>query len=286
MSNTRTSNGVTDRTNAVSENIIGSQVNIVNDDPQNANEGNQTSFSHSHKERPDYEVVFFARYGSNPRPPIEKITDFFNKYGVVHHVNCPEGRNYAFVFMSSLNTTAEHRRTRTTISQIIKDMTPETRFHLTVASSNRTPQFFPTRRYNYYRGYQPRQYYNYGRSELQQYNNDQPHVRQPRYAVRQENRRPYVRNSEGSTTEYRQENRRPYVHNSEGSATEYRQKQYMRPGTYKPFESSYNRNTTENQGSVNHREKILQSNKHESNKYESNKYERNKNDKKINMSKS
>ena len=60
----------------------------------------------------------------------------------------------------------------------------------------------------------------------------------------------------------------------------------MRPGTYKPFESSYNRNTTENQGSVNHREKILQSNKHESNKYESNKYERNKNDKKINMSKS
>jgi len=42
--------------------------------------------------------------------------------------------------MSSLNTTEEHRRTRATIGQIIKDITPENRFHITVASSNRNGQ--------------------------------------------------------------------------------------------------------------------------------------------------
>ncbi|AVL94919.1 hypothetical protein ma533 [Moumouvirus australiensis] len=88
-------------------------------------------------ERPNYEVVFFARYNKDKRPPSEDITNFFNKYGVVHHVKCPEARNCAFIFMTSLNTTAEHRRTRTTISQIIHDMTPENQFHITVADGRR-----------------------------------------------------------------------------------------------------------------------------------------------------
>ena len=92
------------------------------------------------KERPHYEVVFFVRYGVNPRPSLEELTNLFNRYGEVHHINCPQDKNFAFVFMSKLSTDVEHRRTRVTISQIIKDMTPETRFHITVASSNRNPQ--------------------------------------------------------------------------------------------------------------------------------------------------
>lgn len=89
-------------------------------------------------QKPNYEVVFFVRYNvpNVPRPSDEQIKTFFNKYGVVHHVKCPENRNFAFVYMTSLNTSAEHRRTRATISQIIHEMTPENRFHITVASSN------------------------------------------------------------------------------------------------------------------------------------------------------
>lgn len=88
--------------------------------------------------RINYEVVFFAKYfASFPRPSKEEMETFFNNYGVVHHINYPEGRNFAFIFMTSLNTTAEHRRTRTTISQIYNDMPSTARFHLTVASSNR-----------------------------------------------------------------------------------------------------------------------------------------------------
>uniref|UniRef100_A0A6G6ACX5 RRM domain-containing protein n=1 Tax=Borely moumouvirus TaxID=2712067 RepID=A0A6G6ACX5_9VIRU len=92
-------------------------------------------------EKPSYEVVFFARYNKDKRPSSEDITNFFNKYGVVHHVKCPESRNCAFIFMTSLNTTAEHRRTRTTISQIIHDMTPENQFHITVADGRRPRQY-------------------------------------------------------------------------------------------------------------------------------------------------
>lgn len=89
--------------------------------------------------RTSYEVVFFAKYNKNPRPTLEQMTNFFNGYGTVHHINYPTDRNYAFIFMTKLSTNAEHRRTRTTIGQIIHDMTPETQFRITVASSNRRP---------------------------------------------------------------------------------------------------------------------------------------------------
>lgn len=138
MQTQQNANEVTDRTNDVRDNLISeSQVNIVNDDPSENTE--QLSIQ---KERINYEVVFFVRYKNNPRPSLEEITNLFNNYGAVHHINCPEERNYAFVFMTSLNTTAEHRRTRSTIDRIIQDMkqNPETRFHITVASSNRGTQ--------------------------------------------------------------------------------------------------------------------------------------------------
>ncbi len=91
------------------------------------------------QEKVSYEVVFFARYNSElyPRPSEKDIVSFFNEYGVVHHVRCPENNNFAFVFMTSLNTPEEHKRTRSTIYKIIQDMTPETKFRVTVASSNR-----------------------------------------------------------------------------------------------------------------------------------------------------
>lgn len=106
------------------------------------------------KIKPKYEVVFFARYPNSPRPTSEEITNFFNNYGVVHHLVCPDGKNFAIIFMNSLSTTIERRRTRTTISQIIKDMTPENKFYITVANSNRNmihnnvPQVRYKRNYN------------------------------------------------------------------------------------------------------------------------------------------
>lgn len=86
-------------------------------------------------DRVRFEVVFFIKYYSTDRPTVEDITQYFNNYGVVHNVRCPDGTNYAFVYMSSLNTTVDHRRTRTTIGQIIREMPPDFRFHITVASS-------------------------------------------------------------------------------------------------------------------------------------------------------
>lgn len=103
-------------------------------------------------------LFFFARYNHGPRPQTLDIVNFFNNYGVVHHVNCPATKNYAFIFMASLNINASHRRTRSTISQIIHNMTPETRFHISVASSNREkigPGFKNSNQYN-----PPRNYYN------------------------------------------------------------------------------------------------------------------------------
>lgn len=105
--------------------------------------------------RKRYEVVFFVKYNMTfERPSEENIVSYFTKYGDVDHVNCPENKNYAIVFMESLNTEVEHRRTRTTISQIIKDMTPETKFYITVASSG-ARQF----NRNYYQGGSSRSYH-------------------------------------------------------------------------------------------------------------------------------
>lgn len=116
-------------------------------------------------ERPSYEVVFFARYyESYPRPSEEEITKFFNNYGTVHHVKCPDDKEYAFVFMTSLSTTEEHRRTRATITQIIKDMTPETKFRVTVASSNR-PRYNNQGNYGNYNGYNNGYGNNYNRPQ-------------------------------------------------------------------------------------------------------------------------
>ncbi|XWV26053.1 putative low complexity protein [Tupanvirus soda lake] len=253
MSNEQTQNEVTDRTNDVSENVVStstseptvidSSVNIVHDDPV------AEEMPVAQKEKVNYEVVFFVRYNNSDRPSSEEITNFFNNYGAVHHVNCPEGRNYAFVFMSSLSTTAEHRRTRTTISQIIHDMTPENRFHITVASSNRGTQYRGTqyngqRRFNnnrYGGNYRSRHFgrfrrprYSGQRSQYdntQEDNNGQRTVRHNRY--------------QGST-----ESRRPYVRNGSESNTEQRPRQQRRPeaGSYRTNEASFVRSTSHRQG--------------------------------------
>lgn len=91
------------------------------------------------KPKPVYEVVFFVRYPHGLRPTADKIISTFSNYGTVDHIKDPENRDFVYVFMSSLSTTAEHRRTRTTISEIIKNMPTEkeNKFYITVASSNR-----------------------------------------------------------------------------------------------------------------------------------------------------
>ncbi|MEM3062483.1 MAG: hypothetical protein QW303_02910 [Nitrososphaerota archaeon] len=122
----------------------------VQEEVQNAGE---ESREYNNNFRNVYEVVFFVRYQTE-RPSAEDVAKYFSKYGEVHHVNCPEGRNFAFIFMTSLNTTAERRRTRTTISQIIEDMTPENRFYITVASLRRP------RMVGHFRGYGRRYQYN------------------------------------------------------------------------------------------------------------------------------
>ena len=83
-----------------------------------------------------YAVVFYAKYYTveNPRPSEAQIETYFTTYGQVDHVECPPDKNFAFVYMTSLNTTAEFSRTKNTITTIIRDMLPETRFHIGVAS--------------------------------------------------------------------------------------------------------------------------------------------------------
>lgn len=145
----------------------------VYEDPENQDLSNtvtenqdQTSVS----QRPSYEVVFFVKYKNSPRPSEEDICNYFNTYGSVHHVVCPTDRNFAFVFMTQLATDIEHRRTRTIISQIITEMDPNNRFHITVASSRR-----PRNRTNYqqrgrgFRNRWPRRIY----QERKYYSNNQ-----------------------------------------------------------------------------------------------------------------
>lgn len=106
---------------------------------ENVNGHNTNKTANQKSQKPTYEVVFFVRYHTIPRPSPEELETYFSKYGDVHHVNCPENKNFAFIFMTRLNTTEEYCRTRTTIEQIKKDMVPESRFYITVASSNRSP---------------------------------------------------------------------------------------------------------------------------------------------------
>jgi hypothetical protein len=68
-----------------------------------------------------YEVVFFSKYRYGRRPSNEYVTAFFEKYGVVDHVEAEEGKNFCLVFMTKLNTTLQHHRTRFTLNQIIQD---------------------------------------------------------------------------------------------------------------------------------------------------------------------
>ena len=84
-----------------------------------------------------YEVVFFTRF-EKERPSEQELIDLFSKYGQVHHTIRPERKtNIAFVFMTSLSTTDETLRIKSTISQIIADMTDECKFRVSVARSNR-----------------------------------------------------------------------------------------------------------------------------------------------------
>ena len=191
--------------------------NVENDNVENDNVVNKEM----DRKTPRYEVVFFVRYHSSARPSCEEITNYFNKYGTVDHVNSPENRNYAFVFMASLNTAVEHRRTRTSISQIINEMTPENRFHITVASSNRVGysrpmQYAPPPAPGYHE-YSNREYSNREYSGRQYSNRDRAQ-RYPRYDSQYDNRYRYDAN-EG-------ELRRPYVRNPQrnagGSANQYR----------------------------------------------------------------
>jgi len=70
-----------------------------------------------------------------------EISNFFNTYGSVHHVKCPQDPNIAFVYMTKLSTPAEHRRTRSTIEKIIQEMPLDNQFTISVARSRR--QFLP-----------------------------------------------------------------------------------------------------------------------------------------------
>lgn len=193
MSNKEIQNAITDRIDDVVENVSPSitnliiaetSVTVIHDDPIDQ------VLPITQREKVNYEVVFFARYKHNPRPSNEDIIKFFNNYGVVHHVNCPDRRNYAFVFMNSLSTPVEHRRTRTTISQIIQDMNPENRFHISVANSNRGNQFNDQRQY---RNYARTQWTYVPENKFNTYDNNN-RQRNIRYS----NKHPYIRNNDNN----------------------------------------------------------------------------------------
>lgn len=144
----------TDSTNGVQESTKTSEVTEVSvplEEKETVQEYNNDESQPSVvKERPKYEVVFFVRYYPSHRPSMEEIVNYFGHYGNVHHVNCPNGKNYAFVFMTSLYTHVEHRRTRTVIGKIISEMPKEReyRFHITVANSfKRFPKKQPGKRW-------------------------------------------------------------------------------------------------------------------------------------------
>ncbi|AEX61796.1 hypothetical protein CE11_00664 [Megavirus courdo11] len=183
-------------------------------------------------DKPKYEVVFFARYNKGQRPSVDEITTHFSNYGVVHHVKCPESRNCAFIFMSSLSTTAENRRTRTTIRQIIHDMTRENQFHISVADGRRPRVNFEQNnvknnsgqvrfqnknpQYNYYN---PRSRNNPTRPNYNYYNSTQNNGYQNVNSMRG-----YQQNQYQNQNQYQGQNNIPFIRN-------YNQKNF-RPRTF------------------------------------------------------
>lgn len=88
---------------------------------------------------PKYEVVFFAKYKYNCRPTDQEIVNYFNHYGDVDHVKCPQDRNFAFIFMTTLNCETNQYRIKSTITRIINEMPEDFKFYVNVATSNRPP---------------------------------------------------------------------------------------------------------------------------------------------------
>lgn len=167
------------------------------------------------EQRRRYAVVLFAKYNAElQRPSVEELTRFFNQYGVVDHINAPENTNFAFVFMASLSTPNTYQRTRATLSDIIRGMTPSTRFHIAVATNrNRTPSTNlnmmqeahvsqPQYHQQQYVQHQPRQQYAQRQQAIvsgQEYVPRQPYVARQPYVPRQPyvGRQPYVARQPG-----------------------------------------------------------------------------------------
>lgn len=95
-----------------------------------------TTPTQSYTRTKKFEVVFYVKFRNN-RPPEDEIIEYFNTYGVVDHINCPENSNNTFIFMKTLSTTATTKRTYHTIKRIIDEMDLHNRFYISVASSNR-----------------------------------------------------------------------------------------------------------------------------------------------------
>lgn len=94
-----------------------------------------------------YELVLFAKYGFKDiqqRPSEEDITVFFNNYGVVSHVSCPENKQFAIVYMTSINTKAVHQKAFAVIGDIINSMTEENKFHISIANARHGKQLKKT----------------------------------------------------------------------------------------------------------------------------------------------
>lgn len=174
-------------------------------------ESSNTESSNTESPKQHFEVVFYTKFGllNGPsRPTPEQLTDYFNKYGEVHHVKCPDDRQIAFVFMTSLNTNATQYRVRVTKEQIIKDMTPETKFYINVANSRRPQQggFTDTRQRS---DSQPRNYHQqsrYNNQQQQYYRTDRP---QQYHQPRQYHQEPHQYYQQRTHDNYRQKNFNP-----------------------------------------------------------------------------
>jgi hypothetical protein len=210
------------------------------------NDGDNSNEDGTQEERPHYEVVLFAKYYEEyPRPSEEDLIKFFSNYGTVHHVKCPDDRNIAFIFITKLSTTEEHRRTRVTITQIIRDMTPETKFRVNVANSR------PRNNYNNnnnnggnnYQNGPPRNNNgrynnNQGYTNNRNYNNDQGYQNQSNNYVdnNYDNRQPQQRNNGNNY-----DNRQPQQRNN-GYNNNYDNRQPQRNNGYNNYDNRQPRN--------------------------------------------